>query len=447
MLRQLVSFTTLFLVLATPAYAISLSEALQHLPQAPGWVSADLAYEAVLRQLEAAQAGLGLKASLGGDYSLAGSSTTSPDPTQRLSLSGSASLGGLLPWSSAYDSLRSAERNLARSALERQEARNTLYANVVGQYFSARQAALNDQVAQAALQLRQRQLQVTTARQQVGQATLEDLITAQQNLADAQVSVINAEGNLSLARLTLANTLGLEVGALGELSTPPEAAELPQESLEQLLARALSRRPDVQKAQLQVAEAEDKLTIAQRDRWFPAASLSVGFGSSQQGGGSVQAGFNLQSGLATLSASYPLMGSSGTGSSAITLGLSVDLAVLAPGSDAAIVSAQNALTSAHKALESVRKSAELDVRQKYLEAQNARARVEVARLALSNAEQSLRTAQARLSAGTATTLDVQLAQLNLQQSRLDLETALASAHTATLRLQTALGEDLSGGNR
>lgn len=435
------------LALATSAQALSLPEALRQLPRSPGWVSAELSYESAQRQLEAARAGLGLKASLGGDYSLAGSSMASPDPTQRLSLSGSASLGGLLPWSSAYDGLRSAERSLARAALERQEARNTLYATALGQYFSARQAALSHEAAQAALRLRQRQLEVATARQQAGQATLEDLIAAQQNLADAQVSAINAEGNLSLARLGLANTLGLEVGALGELSTAPEAAELPPGGLEQLLAQALARRPDVRKAQLQVAEAEDRLAIAQRDRWFPAASLSLGYGSSQSGGGSVQAGLNLQSGLATLSASYPLLGGSSTAANALSVGLSVDLAVLAPGADAAIASAQTALASAQKALETARKSAELDVRQKHLEAQNARVRVEVARLALSNAEQSLKTAQARLAAGTATALDVQLAQLNVQQSQLSLETALASAQTAALRLRAALGEDLTGGDR
>lgn len=435
------------LALATSAHALSLPEALRQLPHSPGWVSAELAYESAQRQLEAARAGLGLKASLGGDYSLAGSSTPSPDPTQRLSLSGSASLGGLLPWSSAYDGLRSAERSLARAALERQEARNALYATALGQYFSARQAALSHEAAQAALRLRQRQLEVATARQQAGQATLEDLIAAQQNLADAQVSAINAEGNLSLARLSLANTLGLEVGALGELSTAPEAAELPTGGLEQLLAQALARRPDVRKAQLQVAEAEDRLAIAQRDRWFPAASLSLGYGLGQQGGGSVQAGLNLQSGLATLSASYPLLGGSSTAANALSVGLSVDLAVLAPGADAAIAAAQTALAAAQKALEIARKSAELDVRQKHLEAQNARARVEVARLALSNAEQSLKTAQARLAAGTATALDVQLAQLNVQQSQLSLETALASAQTAALRLRAALGEDLTGGDR
>lgn len=434
------------LALATSAQAVSLPEVLQQLPRSPGWVSAELAYESAQRQLEAARAGLGLKASLGGDYSLAGSSAASPEPSQRLSLSGSASLGGLLPWSSAYDSLRSAERNLARAALERQEARNALYATALGQYFSARQAALSHEAAQAALRLRQRQLEVATARQQAGQATLEDLIAAQQNLADAQVSAINAEGNLSLARLSLANTLGLEGGALGELSTAPEAAELPSGGLEQLIQQALARRPDVRKAQLQVAEAEDRLAIAQRDRWFPAASLNLGYGLGQQGG-TVQAGLNLQSGLATLSASYPLLGGSSTAVNALSVGLSVDLAVLAPSADAAIASAQTALASAQKALESARKSAELDVRQKHLEAQNARARVEVARLALSNAEQSLKTAQARLAAGTATALDVQLAQLNVQQSQLSLETALASAQTAALRLRAALGEDLTGGDR
>ncbi|WP_233498301.1 TolC family protein [Meiothermus sp. QL-1] len=430
------------LALAPPALAqgsLELSRALQALPNTLDWKSADLSYESALRQLEAARAALGLRVSGGADYALRESTGGS------LSLAGTASLG-ILPWSSAADAVRSAERALARAALTRRDARNTLYLNLHTQYFNLRQARADLAIAQATLALRERQLQIVTAQNQAGAATLSDLLAAQQNLDTARSSLVSAQGAFELARLTLAASLGLDPAQLGEPVTPPEEPSLPEEHLGGLLQKALVSRSDVLRAQLQLQDAEDNLASATRDRWLPSATLSAAYSSSSA---SLSAGLNLKSGVASLSGAVPLV-QGGSGQQGWSLGFSLSLPILDPVSESQVATAQTALQTAQRALEAARKAAELDVRQKYQNLQTARAAIAAARAGLNAANQNLRAAQARLQAGTGTSLDVQAAQLAVLQAQRNLEGAVTQAHLAALALQNALGLDLTesiGGNQ
>ncbi len=443
-MKRLFATLATLLALAPPALAqgLELPQALQALPNTLDWKSADLNYESAVRQLEAAQAALGFKLSGGADYTLRENSGSN------LSLSSTASLG-LLPWSSSADAVRSAERALERAALTRRDARNNLFLTLHTQYFNLRQAQSDLTIAQATLALRERQLQIVTAQNQAGTATLSELLTAQQNLDTARSGLVSAQGALELARLSLSGTLGQNPQQLGSPSTPPEEPNLPGESLEALLQRALESRSDVLRAMSQLREAEENLASAERDRWIPNASLSAGYSSS---GNSLSAGLNFKSGVASLSAALPLVQGTGGGAQAqgYSLGLSLSLPLFDPVSDSRIRTAQTALQAARQSLETARKAAELDVRQKYQGLQTAKAAIAAARAGLNAANQNLRTAQARLQAGTGTSVDVQAAQLGQLQAQRNLEAALIQAQLAALALQNALGTDLTtalGGTR
>jgi len=366
----------------------------------------------------------------------------------------------VLPWSSAYDSLASAQRALERAALTRRDNRNSLVINLTSQYFALRQAQQAEALAQATVRLRENQLRVAQARYQAGQVSFTDFLSAQQDLDSARLDAASASGNLEIARQTLANLLGLAPSALGSLSSTPSVPSLPSTPLESLIEQAMSRRSDVLAALSRLQDAQASLASAQRDRWLPDASLSLSYsngnsGSSGGGNTSVTAGLNLKSGSASLGTSIPLLSSAtstGTSASSWSLGLSLALPILAPSSDAQINSAQTALELAQLALQSARKSAELDVRQKYLAAQSALAKVGLAQSALESATKNLETAEARLKAGTGTALEVQSAQVSRQQAQNNLETTTAQAYLAWLSLHSALGTDLttltnpSGGN-
>lgn len=440
------------LALAAPSLAqstsLSLNDALRALPQSPEWRSADLAYETALRNLEVAQAASGFKLTPGASYGLSSSSSAA---ASELSASITASLG-VLPWSPSADAVRSAARALERAELTRRDTRNTLYTNLSTRYFNLQLASSNVAVAQATLDLRQNQLRVATARNQAGNATLEDVLTAQQNLASASSNLASAQGALELARLTLANTLGTSPQSLGQLSTPASEPALPTQSPQTLLQQARASRGDVLKAQSQLQDTEDALNNAMRDRWLPDSSLNLGFSNrptaSTSGGTSVTAGLNLKNGIASLTGSLPLTSSSsstGTTTQSWSLGLSVALPLIDSSAQSEVASAQTALASQQAALETTRRAAELDVQQKYQALQNAKASITVARTTVDSANQALRTAQARLEAGTATQIDLQLASVNQQQAQRDLDNAVVQAQLAALNLQAALGNNLPGG--
>jgi outer membrane protein TolC len=425
------------------AQGLSLEAALAALPRTAEWQNAELAYESALRSLEAAQAAVGLKLSGNGSYS-ASSSTSS----QSLSLGASASMT-VLPWSSAYDSLASAQRALERAALSRRDSRNSLVISLTSQYFALRQAQQAEALAQATVRLRENQLRVAQARYQAGQASFTDLLGAQQELDSARIDAASASGNLEIARQTLASLLGLAPSALGSPSSAPNAPTLPSPPLESLIEQAMSRRSDVLAALSRLQDAQANLASAQRDRWLPDASLSLSYSSGASGSGgsiAVTAGLNFKSGSASLGTSVPLISSATSPSSSASswnLGLSLALPILAPASEAQLNSAQTALELAQLSLQSARRSAELDIRQKYLTAQTALAKVSLAQGALNSASKNLENAEARLKAGTGTTLEVQSAQVVRQQAQNNLESTTAQAYVAWLNLQSALGTDLT----
>ncbi|HEU4742318.1 MAG TPA: TolC family protein [Meiothermus sp.] len=434
----MVSVLSILLALAPPVLAqnapLNLNDALRALPNSPDWRSADLAYESAVRSLEAAQAASGFKLTTGGSSTLSQNST--------LTLSSTASVG-VLPWSPTQDAIRSAQRALERAALTRRDARNTLYINLTTQYFNLRQAANDLAIAQATLALRERQLQVTQARNQAGSATLSDVLEAQQNLDTARSNLVSATGALAIARITLAGTLGVNPQNLGQATTAPSEPELPSGTLEALVQQAYAYRSDVLKAQSQLQDAQDSLASAQRDRLIPDSSLSVAYGGGSSSAASVSAGLNFKSGNASLSGSLPLVTSASSQTPSWSLNLSASFPVFDPVSEAKINSAQTALNAAQQALDAARRAAELDVRQKYQALQTAKASVAAAKTALEAANQTLRTAQARLEAGTGTALDVQSAQVNQQQASRNLESATVQAQLAALALQNALGTDLT----
>ena len=113
------------------------------------------------------------------------------------------------------------------------------------------------------------------ARLQQGLATLPDLLLARQERARAAFEVEDALGSVADAEAALADSLGLSPTALmrvADVSAVPLPTELPQ-SVEQVIDRALSRRPDLASrlANLRAREAEERRARAE---FWPRLSLS-----------------------------------------------------------------------------------------------------------------------------------------------------------------------------
>jgi outer membrane protein TolC len=434
-----------FGVAATP---LTLNAALERLPNSLDWQSANLTYQAAQQSLNAARAAAGLTVGVGTDLTTgvtvigtqsqqAGTSATS------LSVSLNASLA-ILPWSSAYDNVRSATRALERAGFALRDTRNTLALNAVQAYQAARVAALDLTNAQAAEQIATQQVQIAQARAQNGQLSRDDLETARKNLENARLTTQQAQQTLEINRAQLFQTVALPDA--GETLEPATARPVTTTPLETLVTAALTRRSDVIQAQSKVADAQDSLNVATRNRWLPNATLGANLGQGQSGS-SIGTSLNVTQGNLTVSGSTPVTSASNAATS-FTVSLSANINLFDPNADAKIRNAQLSLESAQKVLETTRQSAALDVRQKYSDASIQTRRVAFQQQVLQNAQAALETARTRFSLGSITALEVTQAQLTVAQAGRDLDNQIGTQALSTLRLDNALGtlEIVKGAN-
>ena len=425
----------------------NLEQALSALPSSLEWQQADLTLQTAQKNLESARAAAGLKLNAGADTSLGfPSSGTS---TQTLNVSATASLT-ILPWSSVYDQVRSAERALTRAELDRSDTRNTLALNVVNQYFTTRISITDLELAKVNVKLSEAQLKVATAQQANGQITKENFLTAQKNLENSKLNLEQAVNTLEVNRVTVQNTLNIEITDIIFSSIPSERT-LMAGTLDELTKKALVKRSDVQRALSKIADAQDALASAQRDRLLPNASVNVGV--TQSGAGTLSSGLNLQTGSLSVTGTVPVVSNGGTTTttttgSNLTISASISIPIVSPSGDTKISSSQTSLEIAKKSLEQTKQSAVLDVRQKYNDAKLTISKLNLAKTSFNAANSSYVTAKARFDAGLSTQNELEQSRLNVSQAERDLEQAIVNQVLAAYRLENAVGvlNLIPGGN-
>jgi outer membrane protein len=419
----------------------TLPNAYRDLSNALEWQNADLAFQNAEQSLSTARAAVGLSSSVGADGNLTQPLGATGTSSQTVSIKASASLP-VLPWAAQFDQVRSSERALERAALDRRDTRNTLYTTASQNYWNARLGGTDLENAALSQAIAAQQLQNAENQYKNGQISQDNLETTRRNFENTKLSTQQASQNLELARLQLWNTLSLSpTDAL--LETAPTLREMPQGTLAELQERHFNNRSDVLKALSRVADAEDSLGIANRDRAIPSATLSAGVG--QQGGASLNSSLNFGTGNLSVNGSLPVVGGTSTSSTPtnLTVGVSVSIPITAPSADAKIESAKKNVDSAKASLETTRRNARLDIQQKYSDALIQTRRVDIAQKTFDNAKNALETAQKRLSLGSQTALDVQNATLTQKQAARDLENQLATQHLSVLRFENALGKVVS----
>jgi outer membrane protein len=425
---------------------LSLETALKALPTAPGWKVAELTAQSAQRQLEAAQAGAGFNLTANGAYTTSRTDgippETLPPGTQITSSSGSVSgTAGLtvLPWSPAFDGVRTAERNLERANIDRLEARSQLAAQVVKQYFDLKLAASDLELARSNVKLAKSRLDIANAQLEAGVGTREGVLTAKQGLEASNANERAATNDLELKRRSISITLGTNITTT-ELTTNLPEVNLKDNALEAGLPSALKHRGDILKAISQVNDAMDSLESAHRDRLVPDIGLNLQYGGVAQNGDAagtrVNGDLNFKTGQISLTPGYGF-GSTSVGSR-VSFGANIAIPIIAPSNDAKISSAENQLALAQHNLETVRINAELDVRTQHAAAQAALAQVNVARAGLLTAQEKTANAEKRLTTGLGTAIDRETAKVANAQAERDLEFARMNAVSATVRFVASL---------
>jgi outer membrane protein TolC len=109
-----------------------------------------------------------------------------------------------------------------------------------------------------------------------GRATLPDVLNARADTAQATFDLQAADGNEKIARVTLAEAIGIEpspdISIDAKRNAPlPTALTLP---IDQLIARAMADRPDLMAQMLEIRKADDDIRAA-KSAYLPTIGLSA----------------------------------------------------------------------------------------------------------------------------------------------------------------------------
>ncbi len=145
------------------------------------------------------------------------------------------------------------------------------------------------QIAKDQLEISNQQVDRTKKLVEAGTLAKGDLLTIQAQAASEQLSVVNAENNLSIALLTLTQLLELpttkgfdiDVPELGLIEAPDNVM-----SPENIYTTAVEIRPEIKSAETKVESSKRSLGIA-RGSYYPSLSLSSSWGSGYSGNNKV----------------------------------------------------------------------------------------------------------------------------------------------------------------
>lgn len=256
--------------------------------------------------------------------------------------------------------------------------------------------------------------------QDVGLATKLDFAQIQVRRADLEVSKVQVESAVKLARLVILNLTRLPLDSQFALDDSALTAQtLPTYNLAELVDEALATRPDIKTLELSVQAAQDKAKIA-----MAALYPTVGF----------QFGYDYDNPNQRY---YPQQDKFlDTWDAAVAMTWNVwDFMSTSNKAKAAKSEAK----AAEFQLDNMRDAVRLDVYQRLLACEEAASRMAAATTALNASQEALRVAQERYEVGDATTTDVLDAQASVTQAQFQAIQAKTDCLLAQTKLDRALG--------
>ncbi|MET3129868.1 NodT family efflux transporter outer membrane factor (OMF) lipoprotein [Oxalobacteraceae bacterium GrIS 1.11] len=178
-------------------------------------------------------------------------------------------------WGRLRAGLNGATAGAAASAADLAAARLSAQGALASAYFSLRQSDAQLALLADTVVAYRRALEITQNRFNAGIAAKSDLLQAQTQLANAQVSSLNASRLRAQYEHAIAVLLG-KAPAEFSLAVAPWQALVP-EIPPGLPSTLLQRRPDIAGAERRVAVANEQIGIA-RAAYFPSLNLSASYG-------------------------------------------------------------------------------------------------------------------------------------------------------------------------
>jgi len=175
-------------------------------------------------------------------------------------------------------SIEAAQGDLEASAADYQAVLVSLFAEVALNYVEARTFQTQLQVAEENLKAQAETLQLTEWRFAAGLVSSLDVEQAKTNLENTRAQLPRLRSNVEAAKNRLAILLGVFPGALeAQLALRKPIPEAPAEVAVGVPAEALRRRPDVRRAERQLAAQTARIGVATADL-YPKFSLPGSIG-------------------------------------------------------------------------------------------------------------------------------------------------------------------------
>jgi outer membrane protein len=304
--------------------------------------------------------------------------------------------------------LREANLNSRAGRLDLARARETVVFTVASNFLALIQRQEQLRVRRESLSAESALAQQIQTYVNAGTRTVADLYQQQANVASAQLAMVDAERTTELARVDLMDTLHLDPRGAYEFERPADAQlssgkELP--ALDEMLARSLEQRSDLDAEEARVAAAEQGVSAARGGYW-PDLSLSAGYSSGYTS-------------VSPFSFSEQLDQRRGG-----SLGLNLSLPLFDRRSAAnASRRAELRTQSERLALESLKQDVGLQVRRVQLDYRSAREQMSAAEAQQRAADLALQTVQQRYQAGAATLVEVSQARASQVQAASSLVSA------------------------
>ena len=302
--------------------------------------------------------------------------------------------------------------NLDSNFFNLDEVFSQIVLQVKQSYYQVLQARKAEVVAREAVAQYQKHLEQAQAFYDTGRSPKFDVTTAQVNLGNAKLSLINAENATRLAFVSLNNAMGITNAPEYTLADNLSLRH-PEITLDEALKTAYQNRPDLNAADIARKSAALSVTLAQKN-YYPAISGNAGYGLS--GNDFPQKDNNWTFGV-TLS--VPLFN-----------GFSTKYKV---------EEARANLSAAESQEETSKQGVFLDVKQSYLTLQDAVAKIPVAELTVTQARENLELANGRYEAGVGSPIEVTDSQVAYSQAQYTYIQALYQYQTAQANLDKAMG--------
>ncbi len=247
---------------------------------------------------------------------------------------------------------------------------------------------------------------------ETGLIVQSDLLAAEVQLADFQQRLIEAQGNVAIARAALSAALGLPFGEPLQLTTDmaaPPTGDLP---LAELIAGAPQNRPDLVGSDVAKRAASLETRIA-RGSWLPRLDA-----------------------FATFGASGPTISDNDDDT---LYGAVVTLDILQPGRWGRMAEARAGEKAAEAEAERLRRNAEVEILSAHYRLTAARQSLDVAERNVARAEEAFRIVRDRYAEGLTTITEQLRAQTALLGARLNLLAARSAARVSYAGVLLASG--------